>query len=198
MKVIGLTGPTGAGKTVVAQMMGLPVVNADRVARQIHKNPAVLAALCARFGADIAHDGVLNRTLLASRAFATPHDTEDLNAIMHPKILEEIRAQLQALSQGGEPLCILDAPLLFEADCYQLCHTTVAVIAARDVRKNRIVERDGISGEMAEKRIAAQPNDQYYTDRCEHVIYNTGDIVELHTAAETVLQQIKDQFSIGG
>ncbi len=198
MKVIGLTGPTGAGKTVVAQMMALPSVNADKVARQIHKDPQVLAALSERFGADMIHGGLLNRTLLAGRAFATPHDTEDLNAIMHPKILEQIQLQLQALEQAGEPFCLLDAPLLFEANCYQLCHTTVAVLASRNVRKNRIVERDGISGEMAEQRIAAQPDDSYYTSRCEYVIYNTGDIAELNAAAENTLQQIKDKFSIGG
>ena len=131
-QLIAIVGPTGAGKTVVAQMMELPAVNADKVARQIHKDPNVLAALCERFGQDIARDGVLNRTLLAARAFATPHDTEDLNAIMHPRIVEQIQAELDALKQAGHPLCVLDAPLLFEANCYQLCDTTVAVLASRD------------------------------------------------------------------
>ncbi len=198
MKVIGLTGPTGAGKTVVAQMMELPAVNADKVARQIHKDPDVLAALCERFGEDIARDGVLNRTLLAARAFATPRDTEDLNAIMHPRIVEQIQRDLAQLEQAGHPLCVLDAPLLFEANCYQLCDTTVAVLASRDVRKNRIVERDGISGEMAQRRIDAQHGDDYYAHRCEFLIYNSGDIVQLHAAAEETLQQIKAKFSIGG
>ncbi len=198
MKVIGLTGPTGAGKTVVAQMMELPIVNADRVARQIHKDPQVLAELCERFGSDIAHDGVLNRTLLASRAFATPHDTEDLNAIMHPRILAAIEEELTALANEGNPFCILDAPLLFEANCYQLCHTTVAVLADRDLRKNRIVERDGISGEMAEQRMSTQHDDAYFHQRCEFVIHNSGDIVELNNAAQDILQQIKAKFSIGG
>ncbi len=198
MKVIGLTGPTGAGKTVVAQMMELPIVNADRVARTLHKDPVVLAELCERFGSDIAHDGVLNRTLLAARAFATPHDTEDLNAIMHPRILAKIEEDLTELEQAGHLLCILDAPLLFEANCYQLCHTTVAVLANRDLRKNRIVERDGISFEMAEQRMATQHDDAYFSERCEFVIHNSGDIVELHAAAEDILQQIKAKFSIGG
>lgn len=198
MKVIGMTGPSGAGKTVVAEMMNLPVINADQVARQMHKDPAVLSALCRRFGADIARDGILNRTLLAARAFASAQDTRDLNAIMHPKILAEIQRRLQVLEQQHTPLCILDAPLLFEGNCYSLCHTTVAVIAARDVRKNRIVERDGISGEMAEQRMAAQPRDDYYIQRCEFVIYNSGDIAALHTAAEEVFQKIKTKFSIGG
>ncbi len=196
MKVIGLTGPTGAGKTVVAQMMELPIVNADHVARAVHKDPDVLAELCCRFGQDIAADGVLNRTVLASRAFATPKDTKDLNAIMHPRILERIQTQLTELDQAGHALCILDAPLLFEADCYQLCHTTVAVLASRDVRKNRIVERDGISGEMAEQRMATQHDDDYYKKRCEFVIYNSGDIVELNAAAEQTLLKIK--ATLGG
>ncbi|MBR4868975.1 MAG: dephospho-CoA kinase [Clostridia bacterium] len=198
MKVIGLTGPTGAGKTVVSQMMDLPTVNADQVARQIHKDPVVLAELCERFGNDIVRDGALNRTLLATRAFCTPHDTEDLNNITHPRILEKICLELSRLEQAGHAFCILDAPLLFEAGCYQLCHTTVAVLASRDLRKTRIVERDGISGEMAEQRIAAQHSDEYFKERCEFIVYNSGDIVELNNVAKDILQQIKAKFSIGG
>lgn len=190
MRVIGLTGPTGAGKTVVAELMELPVVNADRVARLVHKDPEILSELCQRFGKDIVVGGVLNRAVLASRAFATRQDTDDLNAIMHPAILTRIKEELASLEQAGETCCILDAPLLFEADCYQLCHTTVGVLASSSLRENRIVERDGITGEMAEQRMAAQPKDDYYIQRCDHILTNNGDISQLQRDVQVLLSKL--------
>lgn len=190
MRVIGLTGPTGAGKTVVAELMKLPVVNADRVARLVHKDPEILSELCQRFGKDIVVGGVLNRAVLASRAFATRQDTDDLNAIMHPAILTRIKEELASLEQAGETCCILDAPLLFEADCYQLCHTTVGVLASSSLRENRIVERDGITGEMAEQRMAAQPKDDYYIQRCDHILTNNGDISQLQRDVQVLLSKL--------
>lgn len=192
MKVIGLTGPSGAGKTLVAELMEMPTVNADQIARQVHKDPSVLQELCCRFGEDILSGGVLNRPLLASRAFANRQATDDLNSIMHPRIVQRIQEELDRLAREGECFCLLDAPLLFEAECYHLCHATVCVLAHRDVRKNRIMERDGITGEMAEKRMGAQPEDEYYQSRCDHVIWNNGNISDLQQDVKNLLKQIKE------
>ncbi len=190
MKVIGLTGPTGAGKTVVAQLMDLPVVNADEVARQVHKNPRVLSCLCQTFGEDIVSGGVLNRSVLATRAFASKENTLALNAIMHPAITQEIRNRLHTLEQQGHTYCLLDAPLLFEADCADLCHVTVGVLAPQSIRKNRIIGRDSIPEEMAIRRMNAQPGDQYYKDRCDYILINNGDICELQQHVQALLQTL--------
>ena len=190
MVVIGLTGPTGAGKTVVAQLMELPCVNADLVTRKVHKNQSVLAQLCEIFGKDILSGGVLNRAVLASRAFASKENTLALNAVMHPAITLEIQRQLQELEQQGHTHCLLDAPLLFEADCASLCHATVGVLAPDSVRKNRIIGRDSIPEEMAIRRMNAQPNDQYYIDRCDYILTNNGDICELQKDVEALKQKL--------
>lgn len=190
MKVIGLTGPTGAGKTVVAELMNLPCVNADKVARRVHKDPMVQQKLCRRFGDDIVSGGVLNRAILASRAFASKEDTDALNAIMHPEILKQIEADLAALEADGNQWCLLDAPLLFEANCFKLCRVTVAVLAPTQLRETRIMERDGITGEMALQRMNAQPGDDYYESRCDYVIYNNGDICELQQDVQSLLYEI--------
>ena len=186
MKVIGLTGPTGAGKTVVAQLMEIPTVNADEVTRKVHKNPQVLSKLCQAFGEDIVSGGILNRAILASRAFSSKENTLTLNAIMHPAITLEIEQQLKDWEQQGHTHCLLDAPLLFEADCAHLCHTTVGVLAPSSVRKNRIIGRDSISEEMALSRMNAQPGDQYYKDRCDYILINNGDICELQKDVEAL------------
>ena len=190
MVVIGLTGPTGAGKTVVAELMELPAVNADKVTRQVHKNPAVLARLCQTFGEDIVSGGILNRAVLANRAFSSKENTLALNAIMHPAITLEIERQLQELEQAGYTHCLLDAPLLFEADCASLCHTTVGVLAPSSVRKNRIIGRDSIPEEMALQRMNAQPDDQYYKDRCDYILMNNGDICELQKDVEALKEKL--------
>lgn len=190
MIIIGLTGPTGAGKTVVAQFLELPCVNADQVTRKVHKNEAVLKQLCETFGEDIVHEGVLNRGALATRAFASKENTLALNAIMHPAITLEIHRQLQELEKQGYTHCLLDAPLLFEADCASLCHTTVGVLAPDSVRKNRIIGRDSISEEMAIGRMNAQPNDQYYKDRCDYILVNNGDISDLQKDVEALKEKL--------
>jgi dephospho-CoA kinase len=198
MKVIGLTGPTGAGKTVVAQLWGLPTVNADKVARTLHKDPQVLAELQNRFGEDVVTDGVLNRMVLAKKAFSSHENTAALNGIMHLRILEEIARQLRVLEQEGNDLCVLDAPLLFEGNCVDLCHVTVAVLAKDEVRMERIIQRDGISMDMALKRMSAQQRDEYYISQCDHTLYNSGDITQLHQMAAALLDEIKKNFSLGG
>lgn len=190
MVVIGLTGPTGAGKTVVAELMELPVVNADKVTRQVHKKPEVLARLCQTFGEDIVCGGVLNRVILANRAFSSKENTLALNAIMHPAIALEIEQQLQALEQAGHTHCLLDAPLLFEADCASLCGVTVGVLAPSSVRKNRIIGRDSIPEELALKRMNAQPDDQYYKDRCDYILINNGDMSQLQKDVQVLKQEL--------
>ena len=190
MVVIGLTGPTGAGKTVVAQFLELPCVNADQVTRRVHKNREVLQQLCQAFGEDILVGGVLNRSVLATRAFSSKENTLALNAIMHPAITLEIEKQLQELEQQGYSHCLLDAPLLFEADCASLCQTTVGVLAPDSVRKNRIIGRDSIPEEMAISRMNAQPDDQYYIDRCDYILVNNGDISDLQKDVEALKEKL--------
>ncbi len=168
IRVIGLTGPTGAGKSLVADTFraaGLPIVDADLVARQVTEpHTDCLNALRAAFGDDILHaDGSLNRRELARRAFATPETAERLNRITHPAIMAAIRRQLEDLADVGHPLAVLDAPLLYEAGADALCDRIIAVIAPTEMRLDRIMARDGLDREAATRRMNAQPNDDFYT-----------------------------------
>ena len=194
MKVIGLTGPSGAGKTVVAAFFDWPSVNADQIARRIHRDPVVQKALCDRFGADIMGGNGIDRTLLAHRAFANREATDDLNAIMHPRIVEEIARCLKEQEALGAKFCLLDAPLLFEAGCYDLCDTAVAVLAEDDVRRSRIEERDGITDEQARRRMNSQPREDYYLDRCRYVIRNNGDICRLQQSVKELKKTLEEEL----
>ncbi len=167
IRVVGLTGPTGAGKSTVAdewRRLGWPVIDADRLARRaVAPGSACLQMLADAFGADILDaDGRLNRSALADRAFASPTATEQLNRITHPAILALIRQQLEALADAGEGLAVLDAPALFEAGADALCHMVVAVLAPAELRLKRIRQRDGLDEEAARRRMEAQPTDAFY------------------------------------
>ena len=188
---LGLTGPTGAGKSTVAALLaakGIPLVDADAVARTVtEKGSPVLASLAATFGDSILRDdGSLDRKALAALAFSSKENTAKLNAVTHPAILARIR---KALAQTKGKAVILDAPLLFETGLQSLCDYTAAIVADESVRLLRITARDGISEKEARKRMAAQPDTAFYAARADILLYNNGTETPA-TLAERLLEQI--------
>lgn len=178
--VIGLTGPTGAGKSTIAQALrarGIPILDCDIAAREItEKGSPFLAQLAEAFGQDILlPDGTLNRRLLGSRAFCDSEKTKLLNCITHPAIIARIKKQLAELAQAGNTAAVLDAPTLFEAGADALCDFTVCVVADEETRLHRIMERDGISEEQARARMSAQKPEEYYVRKCDFAIANAED-----------------------
>lgn len=172
--VIGLTGPTGAGKSSVAKelaALGCAVVDCDRIARQVTDSCVpCLQSLAEEFGSDILKEGVLDRKLLAARAFASPEKTRKLNELTHPWILGETKAQIQAALDAGKLFVVVDAPLLFEAGVDALCDEIVAVTVPFEKRLQRIMKRDHISEELARARMAAQHPESWYEERAGKVI----------------------------
>lgn len=177
--IIGLTGPTGAGKTTVAKAMaalGCGVVDCDEITRL----PGVYDEACLRelaeaFGAEIIEGGTLQRRLLAQRAFATPAGRETLNHITFPRILKKVLEEVQANLNSGKKLVVVDGPTLFEAGVDVHCARIIAVMAPWEMRLERIIHRDGLSVEAAEKRLRAQQEDTFYTGRADHIVSGQGD-----------------------
>ena len=173
-RVLGLTGPTGAGKSVAAAVFareGCTVIDCDRIARDVTRTDAAcLQALAAAFGSGILlPDGTLDRRKLASVAFASHENELKLNAITHPPIMERVRAEIRAARTEA---VVLDAPLLFESGADALCGQTAAVLAAEQTRCRRIMARDGITEEEALRRISAQQPDDFYRRRADVVFEN--------------------------
>lgn len=196
IRVIGLTGPTGAGKSLVANAWkdaGIPVINADEIARNIvEPNSACLAQLAAAFTEKIIRaDGTLDRKELARRAFADADATKKLNSITHPAIMAAIRQQLEDLADHGHPLAVLDAPLLFEAGADTLCHRIVAVIAPVELRLTRIMARDHLDIDDARLRISAQPDEAFYARDGVTVLTNDSTQQTLLEQAARVLSEEK-------
>ncbi len=177
MKIIGLTGLTGAGKSTVAQKLmayGCYHIDADKVAREvINNNENVKNKLKERFGDDVINvDGTTNRPLLASRAFADTDSTNALNEITHPAVTEEIKSIIKDMEEVGYRGVIIDAIALFESGEDSLCDFTVAVIAPMDIRLERIMKRDNITEEKALERINAQKDETFFTEKADFVLWN--------------------------
>ena len=193
MLVIGLTGPTGAGKGVVSSVFaahGIPIIDADTVYHQLLIPPsACLNELVYTFGTQIlAPDGTLDRKQLAAIVFSDAPLLQRLNEITHRYVMASIKARLEQLRRSEVRAAVLDAPQLFEAEADKLCHVIVSVIASKQTRIDRIVARDGIDPEAALRRIASQKSDEFFRTHSDYVIENNGDLGAILPAVQKILE----------
>jgi dephospho-CoA kinase len=178
MYILGLTGPSGAGKSLAARYLakhGFVHVDADKSARfVVLPGTPCLKKLAEVFGSDILlTDGSLDRKKLAELAFGNGR-VDELNATTHPFIIEEINRELGELEESGTAFAVLDAPTLYESGADKLCNGVMAVTSSREARISRIMSRDGLNLEQVSARLDAQPDDNFYTDKADFVIKNSG------------------------
>ena len=176
VKIIGLTGQSGAGKSTAAQVFeqnGFAVINADSLVKRVYEqNEYCLDAVAARFGSDIINpDGTLNRKLLAKRAFSSEENTRALGGIVHPFVLSEFLKELKA----ANGYAVFDAPQLFESGIDVICDTVVSVVAEESTRLARIMNRDGITECEARQRINAQFSEEFFRANSDYIIENNTD-----------------------
>ncbi len=180
--IIGLTGGIGSGKTTVAALFakkGTVVIDTDIVARDVVAPPSsVLDSIRREFGdALILPDGTLDRSALARVIFGDETKRQKLNQLTHPEILKRVLAMVAA--QPSSAIVVVVVPLLFESGFERSCDQVVAVVAAPDVRRQRLQERDGISGTDVEARMKAQLPEGEYEKRAGVIIRNDGNLTTL-------------------
>lgn len=200
--VIGMTGPTGSGKSTVGELLcekGFKIVDADKVARRVtEKGSPSLGELCVAFGDDILlENGELDRAMLAKKAFADKESLEKLNSITHPAIIELIKQEIDTLKASGESKIILDAPQLFEAGAQNLCDFILSVLADKEIRLERIKSRDNITDEQALSRINAQKSDEFFVENSDFVIYNNSDTEALTPQIDMLITKTLEVQKVG-
>jgi dephospho-CoA kinase len=178
MRVFGLTGNIGTGKSTVAQLFadhGIPVVDADQVARDVvAPGTPGLAEVAARFPGVVNDAGELDRKALGERVFADAQERAALNAILHPRIGAEVRARLDRLAARGAAVAIYEAALIVENGLHHGLDGLIVVSAPVTEQIRRLRSRDGMSESDARARIAAQLPAHEKLKAADFVIENTG------------------------
>ena len=188
MKIIGLTGGSGAGKSVVAaelKKLGAGIVDADAIYRKLcDENLDMLLELQKAFGDILTIDKKLDREKLAGIVFSDSNKLKKLNEITIFYIKKASDEKFKALKDKGIKIAIYDAPTLFQTGTDSICDGVIGIIADRNIRIERIIKRDNISEKAAIARIDAQPDDKFYYDRCQYIIKN-------NVSHETLKNQVK-------
>ncbi len=192
MPFVGLTGGMGAGKSTALQALealGAEVLSSDQVVHELYEGETLRAAVVARFGAEVAPDGVVDRAAVARRAFATDEDRIWLESVIWPLVgarvagwLEQVRAQ-----EPAPRAAVVEVPLLFEAGLEGLYDATIAVIAEEPVRRQRAAERGHA---LADERAARQLSQQEKAERASYVVRNDGSEQDLRRALSAVLDKL--------
>lgn len=180
MLIIGLTGPTGAGKTTVLRALGelgCVCVDCDGLYhRLLDTSPQLVGELTDRFGKSILDSqGKVDRRALGQVVFADPQALSGLNAIAHRHVVAACVSLIRTAQAQGEKALALDAIALMESGLGALCDVTVAVTAPEEVRLARIMARDGLDEAAARARMEAQRPSEYYVNQCDHSIVNDGN-----------------------
>ncbi len=191
MKVIGLTGPTGAGKTTVLQVLekhGAVILDCDAVYYEmLRESHELKAALKEAFGEVFLASGELDRRKLGVLVFDDPAQMRRLDAIVYYYMGLEVRRRLQEAKAAGAKMVAVDAINFIDSGLGELCDVKAAVLAPEEVRLGRIMARDGISEDYARSRIKAQQTEEYFRRHCPVILENHGSPEDLVRKTEEIL-----------
>lgn len=186
MFTVALTGGVASGKSTVERLFasrGIEIIDADHVAREVvAAGTAGLADIVEIFGTDVlSADGSLDRRAMRERVFADERARRQLEAIIHPRVREVLR---QRASEVHSAYGMLVIPLLVESGDYAWVNRVLVVDVPREVQRERLLKRDGISRELAEAMLDAQASREQRLAVADDVIDNRADLESLDAAVE--------------
>ncbi|MEO8933922.1 MAG: dephospho-CoA kinase [Xanthomarina sp.] len=175
MKIVGLTGGIGSGKTTVAKQfnaLGIPVYIADTEAKYLmNTSKAIKTKLIALFGKDSYKNKVLNRPFLADKIFNNAENLKSMNAIVHPEVEAHFKAWV---SRQESPYVIKESAILFENGAYASCDYIITVTAPLALRMERLLKRDETTEEKILAIMKNQSSDETKIEKSHFVIVNQG------------------------
>lgn len=193
MKIIGITGGTGCGKTTALNELerrGALLIDCDAVYHCMLETDRPMLDEIEKYFPGAVVDGKLDRKALGAVVFTDEEALRDLNIITHRHINLEIRRILREHAMNGGTLAAIDAIELFSSGLAKRCTATIGVIAGRDVRISRIMRRDGISREYAMMRVNAQRPNEYFIQKCSRVLENNGSQEEFIERCRKTFEEV--------
>ncbi len=195
MRVVGLTGGIASGKSTVSAMfrdLGAPLIDADQVARDVvEPGTPGLEGVARRFPGVVDASGRLDRLALGQRIFADPAERRALEAIVHPRIREEVARRTEALARAGTRVVLYDAALLIENGLHRGMEGVILVAAPEAVQRARLATRDGLDEAAISARLAAQLP---LADKRAHatwVVDNSGSLDETRAQVRRIWEEIQ-------
>ena len=189
--IIGLTGGIASGKSTVSKYLaekGFKVYDADKIAKDISEKKSVQEEIILTFGNKILDENRnIDRKKLKEIVFENKEKLKQLNAIIHPKVIDFYR---KLKEKNTDETIIFDVPLLFESGIDKFCDKILVVISDYDVQLNRIVERDNIDKELASKIIKSQISNEERIKKADIVIENNTSLEELYEKVERFCEKI--------
>jgi dephospho-CoA kinase len=194
MKVIGLTGGVGSGKSTVAGILrdlGATVIDADEAAHAVYEpDTPGFDAVVREFGQSIVRGGRIDRERLGRLAFSDEEARRRLNAIVHPLVREWMAARTAEAIEGGAEVVVQDVPLLYENGLEGLFSSIVLVYVPAELQVERLVKGRGFTPERAGAVIAAQMPIEEKRRRAHHIIDNSGSREDTRRQVEEIWEQI--------
>ena len=197
MLVVGLTGGVASGKTAVSQVLreeGATILDADLIARElVQPHQPAWEELRRAFGDEILNpDGSVQRKKLAAQIFSHPEKREVLNAILHPRIRNEIQSRLSVIREKDPgAIVVVDAALLVESGDYEGMDGVIVVSASETQQVDRLREREGLSEDAAQQILASQTSVEERLRVADFVIRNEGSLEDTRRRAKEIFQALK-------
>ncbi len=192
MKIIGITGNSGSGKSFISEILlnkykCVAIIDADRIAREMSNiNTLYYKEIVKRFGKDILKENLeINRKILARIIFNNDEKREELNSITFKYVVDKIKDEIKLNSDKN--IIIIDAPLLFESGLDKICDITLGVISEESIKIDRICKRDNLSVREAKDRLRVQLKDEVLREKCDYIIENNGDVDCLNTQLKEIV-----------
>ena len=193
MRVFGLTGNIGSGKSTVAAMLreaGIPVLDADRISREVTApGGRAYDAVVQAFGGGILRgDGSIDRMRLGEIVFSDPASRERLERITHPAIFEAMKEAISGIEREGHRAAVVEATLIHETGKRGVFEAVISVTCDPETSISRLTARGGMSRSQVEARLRAQMDAGRKADASDHLIDNSGTLDETRHQVERLIR----------
>ncbi len=181
--VIGVTGNSGSGKSEISKILSnkinAKIIDADKVVKELYTpGQEYYNKILELFGNKVLEkNNKLNRNKIAEIIYNNESEREKLNNLTYKYVVDEIKKRIKKEKNIN---IIIDAPLLFESKLDEICDITVAVLAEKSLKINRICTRDNIEQKIAISRLAIQKEDSYYQKKADYIVTNNGKKDEIN------------------